>query len=170
MKRRTIIIGFLSVVFAATNAKAAVGETIAQLIARYGEPEGGSLALMLGIGEWKTKQGGKVTAMLEDGKAVVISYSPDDSGGGGVDGGTKNTLLERSLPDGQKWVNGKAPKHFVLSHGADPKEIDQVQFWETKDGKLWAMYNPEKKELWVATSQGFKKIVSLAESKEKGGF
>jgi hypothetical protein len=49
MKMGTII-AFFSVVLATTNAKAAVGETIAELIARYGEPENGGVELTLGYG------------------------------------------------------------------------------------------------------------------------
>ncbi len=55
MKMGTII-AFFSVVLATTNAKVAVGETIAELIARYGEPENGGVELTLGYGAWKTKQ------------------------------------------------------------------------------------------------------------------
>jgi hypothetical protein len=167
MKTRTIVIGFFSVVFATTNAKAAVGETVAELIARYGEPENG-LELMVGFGEWKTKQGGKVEAWVADGKAVSMLYGADDSGTGGVDEATKNTLLERNLPLGQKWVNSKAAKDFVRRHSKLPK--DYMQFWETNDGKLWAFYDREYKYLAVGTAQYFKKEASIAETKSSGGF
>ena len=151
---------------ALANAGAAVGENIAQLIARYGDPENG-FALMMGFGSWKTKQGGEIQAFLEDGKAAVMIYS------GGVDEKTKKSLLERNLPTGQTWVNGKDFKAFVLSHKAldpDPKEIEQVQFWQTADGKLWAAYSPREKNLVVATPEGFKKMESLAETRASGGF
>jgi hypothetical protein len=55
MKTIIMLVVFWSA-FATTNARAEVGENIGQLMARYGEPENG-LALMLGFGSWKRKQG-----------------------------------------------------------------------------------------------------------------
>lgn len=119
---------FWNVVFATTNAGAAIGENIAQLVARYGEPENG-FALMLGFGTWKTKQG-EVQAVLEDGKAALMAYN------GGLDEKTKKSLLERNLPSGQTWVHGDAFKDFAVRLKAsdpDPKEIGQGEFFQTAD-------------------------------------
>jgi hypothetical protein len=172
MKMRTALIVLWGLVFATTNAVAAVGETIAHLIARYGKPEDG-FELMLGFAEWKTKQGGKVTAILEDGKAVIMVYGPGESGLGGVEDRAKDKLLERNLPAGEKWVyGGKAVQDFLLrlrKFNPDP-EMAKMQFWETGDGKLWAFYSTVQKALWVGTPQGFKKEESLAEPKTSGGF
>jgi hypothetical protein len=183
MKMRTALIALWGLVFATTNVVAAVGESIAQLIGRYGEPENG-FELMLGFAEWKTKQGGKVTAILEDGKAVIMVYGSGQSGLGGVEDRAKDKLLERNLPAGEKWVyGGKAVQDFLLrirKFNPDP-EMAKMQFWETAitspkkgipteepTGKLWAFYL--NKSLWIGTPQGFKKEESLAEPKTSGGF
>jgi hypothetical protein len=154
-------IGFFAVALAVTNAGAAVGENIAQLIARYGEPEN-ALALALGVGEWK-RQHGVVYAFLEDGRAVLMGYD-------GVDEKTKETLLERNLPKDQKWIYGKDVKAFLLTHHTNPKVIDEAHFWQTTDGNLWVMYNPQEKSLVVGTLEGIKKMASIAESHQGKGF
>jgi len=151
-------------VFATTNAGAAIGENIAQLVARYGEPENG-LALMMGFGTWKTKQG-EVNAILQDGKAALMAYN------GGVDDETKNALLERNLPSDQKWLDGKAFKEWVLSFkelDPDSKEVEKIQCWQTTDGRLWALYSPVEKNFFVGTPEGFKMVASLAQSRATGG-
>src|SRR5271165_5485112 len=88
---------------------------------------------------------------------------------GGVDEATKNTLLDRNLPSGQNWVKGKAFLDWALSlkmSDPDPKELEQVQCWQTNDGNLWAVYSPVEKNFVVGIPEGFKKIASLAQSRE----
>lgn len=155
------LIGFFGVALPATNAGAAVGETVAQLIGRYGEPEN-VLGLAFGIGEWKREQG-VVYAFLEDGKAVLMGYD-------GVDEKTKGTLLEQNLPRGQKWIDGKDVKAFMLTTSADPRRIGQTRFWQTKDGKIWAGYNPSDRSLIVATQEGLKKVTSILQSHDGKGY
>jgi hypothetical protein len=156
---RTIIIGFFGVVLATTNAKAAIGENIAELIARYGEPETGSAP---DLAVWKTKQG-QVFAELENGKAVIMVYT------GGIDETTKSALLEQNLPKDQKWVDGKAFKDWrQLSDNPGLKEIDKAQSWETTDGTIWAVYSPEEKTFEVGTAEAWKMLVKGAESLFEG--
>jgi hypothetical protein len=50
------------------------------------------------------------------------------------------------------------------------KEMDKGEFFQTGDGDLWAAYSPQEKNLIVGTPEGFKKMMSLAESRAKGGF
>jgi hypothetical protein len=139
------------------SAKAAVGESIAELTARYGEPIG----FEQGLASWKTKQG-RVSAFFEDGKAVLVMYT------GGVGETTKNGLLEENLPKGQKWVDGKAFKEWVLSHDPGSKEIDRDQSWETTDGKLWATYSLEDKVFLVGTPEAWKELAKGAEQLFEG--
>jgi hypothetical protein len=137
----------LGVALAATNVDAAVGESIAQLIDRYGLPEGGSISLLFGMATWGQKQG-VVIAFFESGKepkAKTMVYN-------GVDEKMVDTLLEQNLPKGLKWVNSEAAETFVLNRynpDLDPKkieqqEIPQMHFLQTTDGKLWAWYLPSK--------------------------
>jgi hypothetical protein len=50
------------------------------------------------------------------------------------------------------------------------KEMDKGEFFQTGDGDLWVAYSPQEKNLIVGTPEGFKKMMSLAESRAKGGF
>lgn len=102
--------------------------------------------------------------MLEDQKAVLMLYE-------GVDENTKNALLKQSLPMGQKWVNGKDFKAFMQTHmksDPDRNEIDQMQFWQTADGKVWAGYKPMDKSLMVSTPESVNRLARLFESIPSG--
>jgi hypothetical protein len=139
---------FLGVALALTHARAEVGDSPAQLIARYGAPEDTS-ALSLGVGDWKTPHA-EISAILENNKAIIMSYR-------GVDEKTKDTFLKQNLPRGQTWVDGKDFRAFAQGRqgvGADPQE----QLWQTTDGKVWAAYNLERKILLVATPEGVKRF------------
>ena len=141
-------IGFLGVALALTNARAEVGDSPAQLIARYGAPEDAS-ALSLGVGDWKTPQA-EIAAILENNKTIIMSYR-------GVDEKTKDTFLKQNLPKGQTWVDGKDFRAFARGRqgvAAGPGE----QLWQTTDGKVWAAYNVERKILLVATPEGVKRF------------
>ena len=141
-------IGFLGVALALTNARAEVGDSPAQLIARYGAPEDAS-ALSLGVGDWKTPQA-EIAAILENNKTIIMSYR-------GVDEKTKDTFLKQNLPKGQTWVDGKDFRAFARGRqgvAAGPGE----QLWQTTDGKVWAAFNPERGILLVATPEGVKRF------------
>jgi len=139
------------------DAKAAIGLNMAELTARYGQPEGFEQS----FGAWKTKQG-QVFAVLEDGKAVLITYA------GGVDETTKNALLEENLPKGQTWVDSKAFKDWVLSGHPASNVVDKDQRWETTDAKLWAIYSPEEKAFSVGAPEAFKELAKDAEQLFEG--
>jgi hypothetical protein len=157
MKLSAIIIGFGSLIFATTNAGAAVGENIAQLKARYGAPDNGLLAGQ-GLCLWLKAEGGVgVFVYLEDGKAAVIYYEQV------LDEEKKKALLEQNLPSGQTWGNSDSFKDFMRRYtvsDTDREEVDKLQYWQTADGSLWAIYSPKLGNLGVGTPEGWKKFFS----------
>jgi hypothetical protein len=161
--------GLVSMALAAANAGAGVvGETIDQVLARYGKPED-DVTLVLGFGLWKTEQG-EIDVSFQDGKAVIVSYS------GGVDEKEKETLLGSNLPAGQSWVDGKDLKAFMVAfahqrQASDPvsEEMLKGEYRQTGDGKLWAWYSPEDKYFGIATAEGFKRSLGEAGALQGAG-
>jgi hypothetical protein len=152
MKLSAIIVGFGSLLFATTNAGAQVGENIAQLEARYGEP-GNPVLGQDGMFIWPMAQ---VYAWLEDGKAVVIQYEY-------VDGDKRKALLEQNLPSAQTWGNGDSFKDFMRGWSKsdhDRGRVEEMQYWQTADGSRWALYSAETTSLGVGTPEGWKKLFS----------
>ncbi|MBV9392058.1 MAG: hypothetical protein JOY96_09225, partial [Verrucomicrobia bacterium] len=74
--------------FVTPRSEAQLGESVMELSARYGEPEN-RLGLLMGFGQWKLKNGGEVTALLNEGKAVLIDFS------GSVDDTIRDDLMKR---------------------------------------------------------------------------
>jgi hypothetical protein len=96
MKKHTFIIAAVAAL--AGTAQAQIGENVAELVARYGQPEN-PMALLMGAAEWKTQQA-DVSVILKDGKTDCIMYDGEELKS---DYALVKNLLGRNLPKGQKW-------------------------------------------------------------------
>jgi hypothetical protein len=155
MKLTSLVVLFSAAFFAVARAQAQIGDGFQALVARWGEPQN-ALSLAVGMGEWDLKNGAKVVALLMDGKTQFVLWR-------GIDAKLFDTLLQRNLPSGATWVDGKDAKEWAKTGKSlfvNLVDVLGVTVKQTSDHKLWCIYTPDT--LFLGTPQGFDRMNSLA--------
>jgi hypothetical protein len=160
MKLTTLAFIFAAAFFAVARGQAQIGDDYQALVARWGQPEN-PLTLIVGVGQWDLKNGVKVVALLTEGRTQFLIWL-------GIDAKLAATLLNRNLPPGTTWVDGKDLKDWtrdwIKKYVSDVATSNLgepgVAFQQTSDGKLWCKYSVDS--FLVGTPQGFERMARLA--------
>jgi hypothetical protein len=149
---------FAAAFFAVARGQAQIGDDYQALVARWGQPEN-PLSLIVGIGQWDLKDGAQVFALLVDGRTQLVTWNK-------IDVKLYDTLLNRNLPPGTTWVDGKDPKDWIRKNAPNGANANfdavGVTVKQTGDGKLWCIYGPDN--FLLCTPQGFERMTQLQQS------
>jgi hypothetical protein len=159
--KKTAIAVAAALVALVNSVNAKLGETPAELMARYGQMTN-PFGLMLGMGEWKVKDGGEVNCIFSGGVATLMIYT------GKIDIGLRDQLMNRNLPAGQKWMNSSDAKSWFATAMSRPDIVQMPEGYimQTTDGNIWAIYVSGGAMLAVGTKAGFETWRGLGGLKE----